>query len=173
MFTVDGFEFETEEEAKRAQKEKAGIRYIKENTDMNDPDIVYKLYMRLNKPGTFNTPVGFAFLVELQEFLHSIPYIKNEEIRPIHIEKNAKPAGKKAKKEAESYKKKFHLALFFVIVLLISIVSMFSITYISGHSPYVTDYENEIIDKYESWQQELEEREKALDEREAQTEWTK
>ena len=67
MYIVDGFEFATQEEAKRAEKEKAGIRYIKENTDMNDPDIVYKLYAKLNKPGTFSTPVGFTFLVELQE----------------------------------------------------------------------------------------------------------
>ncbi len=172
MFTVDGFEFETEEEANRARKEKAGIRYIKENTDINDPDIVYKLYMRLNKPDTFSTPVGFAFLVELQEFLRTIPYIKNEEIRPIHIEKSGKMS-KSAKKEILVYKKKFHVALFFAIVLSVCLISMFTITYISGHSPYVMDYENEIIDKYESWQQELEEREKALDEREEQTEWTK
>lgn len=172
MFTVDGFEFETEEEAKRAQKEKAGIRYIKENTDMNNPDIVYKLYMRLNKPDTFSTPVGLAFLVELQEFLHTIPYIKNEEIRPIYIGKSGR-ISKSAKKEILVYKRKFHIALFFAIVLSISLVSMFAITCISGHSPYVVDYENEIIDKYEGWQQELEERETALDEREAQTEWTK
>lgn len=33
---------------------------------------------------------------------------------------------------------------------------MFGITYVSGHSPYVVDYENELIDKYENWQKELE-----------------
>ena len=55
-----------------------------------------------------------------------------------------------------------------------------AITYVSGHSPYVVDYENELIDKYENWQKELEkrekaveEREKALDERQDATEWTK
>lgn len=56
---------------------------------------------------------------------------------------------------------------------------MFGITYVSGHSPYVVDYENELIDKYENWQKELEKgkssrREgKALDERQDATEWTK
>ena len=57
---------------------------------------------------------------------------------------------------------------------------MFGITYVSGHSPYVVDYENELIDKYENWQKELEkrekaveEREKALDERQDATEWNK
>ena len=52
---------------------------------MSDPDTVYKLYLRLNKPGYFFTPVGLSFLVELQEYLHTIPYIKNEDIRPIYI----------------------------------------------------------------------------------------
>ena len=87
MNIVDGFEFETAKEAEQAQKELSGIRYIKQNTDMKNPDVVYKLYLRLNKPGTFSTPVGMAFLVELQEYLHTIPYIKNEEIRPIYVPK--------------------------------------------------------------------------------------
>lgn len=69
--------------------------------------------------------------------------------------------------------------MFFTIVLSAAIVTMFGITYVSGHSPYVVDYENELIDKYENWQKELEKgkssrREgKALDERQDATEWTK
>ena len=70
------------------------------------------------------------------------------------------------KKKTESYKKKYHVALFFTIVLTLVIVSMFTITYISGHAMYVVDYENEVIDRYENWQKELEEREKAVEERE-------
>ena len=164
MNIVDGFEFETAKEAEQAKKELSGIRYIKQNTDMKDPDVVYKLYLRLNKPGTFSTPVGMAFLVELQEYLHTIPYIKNEEIRPIYVPK--KQESRAQTKKTESYKKKYHVALFFTIVLTLVIVSMFTITYISGHAMYVVDYENEVIDKYENWQKELEEREKAVEERE-------
>ena len=57
MYVVDGFEFQTKEEARQAKKESDGIRYIKDQTDMSDPDTVYKLYLRLNKPGYFFTPV--------------------------------------------------------------------------------------------------------------------
>lgn len=53
MYVVDGFEFQTKEEARQAKKESDGIRYIKDKTDMSDPDTVYKLYLRLNKPGYF------------------------------------------------------------------------------------------------------------------------
>ena len=41
MNIVDGFEFETAKEAEQAQKELSGIRYIKQNTDMKNPDVVY------------------------------------------------------------------------------------------------------------------------------------
>ena len=116
MYVVDGFEFQTKEEARQAKKESDGIRYIKDQTDMSDPDTVYKLYLRLNKPGYFFTPVGLSFLVELQEYLHTIPYIKNEDIRPIYIPEDKK-AVVEVKKQTEGYKKKFHVALFFTIVL--------------------------------------------------------
>lgn len=43
MYVVDGFEFQTKEEARQAKKESDGIRYIKDQTDMSDPDTVYKL----------------------------------------------------------------------------------------------------------------------------------
>lgn len=112
MYVVDGFEFQTKEEARQAKKESDGIRYIKDQTDMSDPDTVYKLYLRLNKPGYFFTPVGLSFLVELQEYLHTIPYIKNEDIRPIYIPEDKK-AVVEVKKQTEGYKKKFHVALFF------------------------------------------------------------
>lgn len=65
-------------------------------------------------------------------------------------------SGCRGKKQTEGYKKKFHVALFFTIVLSAAIAVMFGITYVSGHSPYVVDYENELIDKYENWQKELE-----------------
>ena len=124
MYVVDGFEFQTKEEARQAKKESDGIRYIKDQTDMSDPDTVYKLYLRLNKPGYFFTPVGLSFLVELQEYLHTIPYIKNEDIRPIYIPEDKK-AVVEVKKQTEGYKKKFHVALFFTIVLSAAIVTMF------------------------------------------------
>ena len=102
MYVVDGFEFQTKEEARQAKKESDGIRYIKDQTDMSDPDTVYKLYLRLNKPGYFFTPVGLSFLVELQEYLHTIPYIKNEDIRPIYIPEDKKGGcrGKKIRRKA-------------------------------------------------------------------------
>ena len=41
----------------------------------------------------------------------------------------------------------------------------------SGHSTYITDYEDEIVNKYEAWEKQLDEREQALDQKEADTQW--
>ena len=53
-------------------------------------------------------------------------------------------------------------------VLLAIILGMFFITYISGNNVNIVNYENELINKYEKWEQELNEREAVLNEREAQ-----
>ena len=67
MYVVDGFEFQTKEEARQAKIVSDGLRYIKDQTDMSGPDMVYKLYLSLNKPGYFFTPVGLSLRFELQE----------------------------------------------------------------------------------------------------------
>lgn len=166
MYNVDGFEFESKEDAQKALKERFGIKYIRDNTDFNDIDMVKKLYTKLSEPGTFSTATGFAFLVELQQYLNSQIDIEKEDIKPIHIRKSTAQV-ESLKKQLDKYKKRLRLAIFFVCVLGIAVVAMFGITYISGHSIYITNYENEIIDKYEGWEQELIERENALKEREA------
>ena len=70
MYVVDGFEFQTKEEARQAKKESDGIRYIKDQTDMSDPDTVYKLYLRLNKPH-----MHFIMTVLPLPFLPTMPCI--------------------------------------------------------------------------------------------------
>ena len=47
MYKVEGYEFETKEQAKLAQKEAAKVRYIKDQTSMDDPDVVLQLYNSL------------------------------------------------------------------------------------------------------------------------------
>lgn len=186
MYRVDGFEFETKEMAELAQKESDGIKYIKEQTRMDDPDVVLKLYRKLIDKQIFDTPVGYTFLYDLYEYLHTIPYIKNEDIPCIPVathsievlsktnkkarkkeeEKEKKEHLKELKQPRQSYRTQFRIALFFAIVFAVAIIGMFSITYLSGNNINIINYENELIDKYSSWEAELEAREAALEEKE-------
>ncbi|MGN0341418.1 MAG: hypothetical protein ACI4DO_01365 [Roseburia sp.] len=52
------------------------------------------------------------------------------------------------------------------VLLVIAIIAMFLITLTSGNTT-ILNYENQIIDKYESWEQDLQQREDQLKEREA------
>lgn len=193
MYKVGNYEFETEAQADVAQKELEGIRYIRNQTNMDDPDIVLQLYNSLILKEVFVTPVGFDFLRQLQEYLSTIPYIKNEDILPIpvyrpdfveeddpkrelEIKKEAARRNRRETREFRARKKRrnrdYHgaylVSTFFAVVFALVIAGMFAITYFSDDNVNIMNYENAIIDKYEDWQKSLDEREKQLDEREAQ-----
>ena len=165
------------------------IRYIRSHTRMDDPDVVLALYNKLVLREIFVTPVGFDFLRRLQEYLYTIPYIKREDVLPIPVfqpensgaaPKAVTPQRKKMQKEKEKvvrqhqrkenrdYRKLFHISTFFAVVFAIVVVGMFAITWISKDSMTIFNYENKIIDKYEKWEKQLDERESELNEREEQ-----
>lgn len=193
MYKVGNYEFETKTQADTAQKELEGIRYIRSQTDMDDPDVVLQLYNSLILKEVFVTPVGFDFLRQLQEYLNTIPYIKNEDILPIPVyrpelieeedseeerELRAKAAKRRQKKQRElkaqqkrknrDYHGAYVVSTFFAVVFAMIIIGMFAITYFSDDNVTILNYENKIIDKYEEWQKSLDEREQQLDERESE-----
>lgn len=178
MYSVEGYEFESMEIAEKAKKEANAIKYIKSQTKMDNPDVVLQLYNKLLQKKMFETPVGMAFLDELQEYLRTIPYIKNEDIRPIAVLETKTKKKKPVRQQPaisenaliKKYKKKYHFTLFLSIVFGAIIISMFAIMYISGNNTTILNYENAIIDKYESWEAELESREAELNKREAANE---
>lgn len=183
---LSGFSFSDEETAKQAEKEAEAVKYVKGSVDMDNPDMVFEMYNGLLEQGIFKTPVGYAYLKELQDYLVTIPYIMNHHIKPIPVMGKAEPpkikAEKQPKKAAEKtekpkqvkqitavnvdYKKRFKTAFSVCVVLVIMVIAMFAITLTSGNTT-ILNYENKIIDKYESWEQELNEREAALEEKEA------
>ena len=135
---------------------------------MDDPDAVLQIYRKLILQEVFETPVGMEFLKELQGYLHTIPYIKYEDVLPIPVyapEKSDEPG---SRSEKNNYRRKYHRSLFFAIVFAIVIGAMFAITYVSGDNVTILNYENQLIDKYENWEQKLDTREKELDKREAE-----
>ena len=64
MYKVDGFLFEDEAIAEIAKKEEEGIRFIKERTAIQNPEVALKLYKKfLSKflPNSRNPLKGLAF----------------------------------------------------------------------------------------------------------------
>lgn len=190
MVNVDGFLFEDEEMAKLAKKEEEGIRFIKERTALNNPEVALKLYKKLLQQEIFVTPVGVRFLVELQNIALCSTYIPRDEIPPIPVSapegtQKEEPATavekvvqkpveavKKANRKVDekvggNYKKSFYVALFFAIIFGISVLGMFVITEISGNNVNIINYREELLNEYSNWEQELKTEEERLEKWEA------
>lgn len=177
MYNVDGFLFEDEATAELAKKEEEGVRFIKERTALNNPEVVFKLYKKLLEQELFVTPVGQRFLVELQNVLLSSGYIPSADIPPIKVAKvemqkvqEERPVQKLTnkidKKVGGEYRKPFYIALFFAIVFGVSVIGMFFINELSSNSVTILNYREEIINEYAGWEVELKEKEAELRERE-------
>lgn len=174
--TVNGFVFRNAAEAEQAKKEADGVTYICDKVNMDEPEMVLQIYNKMIQQRLFETAVGFAYLKELQEYLETIPFINNEDILPIIVqhpvlEENLAKRSK-ASKTAEKpkilngdYKKKFHVAAFISGILTVCIIAMFVITATTNNAT-ILNYESQLIDKYEHWEQELLDRETAISEKE-------
>lgn len=190
MINVDGFLFEDEATAQIARKEEEGIRFIKERTALNNPEVVLKLYKKLLEQELFVTPVGIRFLTELQNILLTSVYIAREEIPPIpvkaiepaKVEEPATPGEKvvqkpveKVKKESKkaddkaggNYKKPFYVALFLAIIFGVSVLGMFAINAISGNNINIINYREQLLNEYSGWEAELKTEEERLEKWEA------
>ena len=142
MYKVEGYEFETKEQADLASEEAQKIRYLKSKTDMRDPDVVLKLYNKLILREEFVTPIGRNFLRSLQEYLHSIPYIKREDVLPITVSDQQTSAVHRADR---NYRRLFHISTFFAVVFGLGILGMFLIMWMSTDNVNILNYEKSVL----------------------------
>ena len=191
-YEAGGFVFRTKKEAELAQREIEGTKYLRQKLDMENPNAVFSIYQNLIEQDLFETPVGYCFLKELRDYLLMIPAISNEEVLAIPIrypqteeeekkqkkeqtkeeqrkerqrEKEKAKNKKEQKKEGKNYKGRCQFFMVTSLILLISVVSMLLLAATSDNVN-ILNYENKLIDKYSSWEQELEEREQAVKEQE-------
>lgn len=195
-YEAGGFLFGTKKEAELAQREIEGTKYLRQKLDMENPQAVFSIYQNLIEQDLFETPVGYCFLKEIRDYLLMIPAISNEEVLAIPIrypqteeeEKKQKKEQKKEeqrkerqrekekakdrkeqKKEGKNYKGRCQFFMITSLILLISVVFMMLLAATSDNVN-ILNYENKLIDKYSSWEQELEEREQAVKEQEQELE---
>jgi hypothetical protein len=82
---------------------------------------------------------------------------------------NPKNSSKSGTKAVVS-KRAFQTALVFDLILAACVVGMFVITALSGNNKNILNYKNEVINEYEAWQTELNNRQAELEEWEAELE---
>lgn len=189
-YEAGGFAFPNGEMRDKAQRELEGIRYVKEHTQMDDPETVLKVYCQLIDQKLFETPVGYHFLSTMQEYLMTVPYFMTENIPPIPVpaqkgsqravsvsssgekqtagRENVKVVKKvvtEKKVKNVNFKMRFRASFCINIILLLIVIGMFAVTATSDNIN-ILNYQNELIEQYENWELRLEEKEEKLKERE-------
>ena len=169
-FTFQGHTFDNEKQMIAAKKEAEAIEYLRSKTDFSNMNTLMKLYNRILDKDMMETVVGIEFLTEIRTILVNSGLFKEEQLRPVPL----LPEVKKLKKRNEIEKRSRERTLLerserqntilkvvcFSLVTLV--IGMFAIVLTGTHSPLAIVYEEQILNKYASWAQELQEKEEFL-----------
>ncbi|HHV10644.1 MAG TPA: hypothetical protein GXX75_10250 [Clostridiales bacterium] len=176
-YIVAGYSFTEAYDYKEAKREEETVQYIKANTDLNDLTKVIKLYQKLTARKMLKTVVGFEFLKELQNRIRKEEIVSEDNIPPIPVERKEKEIKvysgeldhereKKHEAVLADYKVKLRNSWIVCGFLAVIIIAMLFISAFSDKGVF-TDYENQVLDKYSAWEEELNAREAKLDALEA------
>ena len=176
---VEGYYFEDIREAGKAKKEYFNICKIKSSISFDDLQGLKKMYLKLVEKKYFSTPIGYAFLQEMREYLvenlqdNDLPLINiartnivkvPDVINEIHPEVSSEKYKKLRNEYGKMKKLKFRLQIA-VISLLVIVVGMLYIMATNENVGYFNT-EEKIVNKYAAWEERLENREHELDLRE-------
>lgn len=168
---VDGFVFPSYKEAQIALKEKKNIEVIRENTPFDEADTCLELYSKLIERDMFKTMVGYHFLYELRQRLVTEFGYEEESLKTVTLpktmdyEKAKRISVVEAKLERMTVVQK-RLKIV-IAALAFMVVAMFVIAAVNPNAKYINT-EHKVSDKYSAWQEELEQREQAVKEKEAE-----
>ena len=175
---VEGFLFANEAEAAQARKEAEGVKYVKEKAQMDDPEMVLRIYNKMIQQRLFDTAVGYSYLKDLQEYLQSIPVYPEGRYFPDSGAASAgggeSPQGEaRAGTKAEDadrgknadYRRRYRIVRWIAFILAVCVVAMFAITATTNNTT-VLNYENQLINKYEAWEERLDQRQEAIEAKE-------
>lgn len=166
-FTFQGHTFDDEKQLIAAKKEAEAIEYLRSKTDFGNMNNLRKLYDRILDRDMMETVVGIDFLKEIRETLVGSGMFKEEQVRPVPL----LPEVKKLKKRKETQKRSRERSLLerserqntilkvvcsFLVIL---VIGMFAIVLTGKRSPLAIRFEEQLINKYASWEEELQQKE--------------
>lgn len=167
QWAVEGYQFESEKDAKVAKADLAKIQKLEDKMDYRNPHVVFMVYKKAIDSDLFKSPVGYDYLRKLQKIVKESPLIKDE-IPHIPISSlngyttplpttNSYKLTPVKKKEQKSNRVMWMVNMVLVVLVLV----MFYITTTSSN-PNIINYERSLQNRYATWEEELESREQAL-----------
>lgn len=189
-YQLDGFLFQNKEDYDRAVKEKETITYLKANSNSDDMKALLRIYNRSIEKESFRTVIGMEYMNDIRKRLVASGLVSKEALAPIPVQRSTVflrdrgedggRNGANLERQLKRYKEAYESASagktiknMAIVILILVIFAMMFITYRTKYSvfTYFTNYKekmrNEVIDEYENWQEQLEQKEEELKEREA------
>lgn len=170
---VDGFQFPSFKEVQVARKEKESIDTIRQRLDLKNPEAVYQIYEKLIEREMFKTIIGYNFLLELRHFLVTEFGYNEDELSVVVIPKRMEydkvselNKGVLENKISNLLMVKKRMTIT-IVALVFMVVAMFVIAAMNPNAEYI-NVENKVLNKYSAWQEDLERREQAVKDKEAQ-----
>lgn len=169
-FTFQGHTFDDEKQLIAAKKEAEAIEYLRSKTDFGNMNNLMKLYNRILDRDMMETVVGIEFLREIRNDLVGSGMFKEEQVRPVPL----LPEVKKLKKRKEIQTRSRERTLLerserqntilkvLCVFLSVLVIGMFVIVMTGKRSPLAIRYEEQLLNKYAAWAQELQEKEEFL-----------
>lgn len=190
-YIVEGYAFDSKEEAEKAERELAKVRTLNAKLDEDNLAAIKMVYLSALEQNIFETQIGLSYLRNLQIHLINEGVLKSDE-KPLPIQhskhkmdleirrikeeyrEEAKSVREEARKRVEAERelakqarmKSRSLALA-IGVLCALVIGMFIITF-TGDNPNIINYKNALENQYSEWEQELDEREAVIREKEAE-----
>ena len=164
---VEGYRFATIADAETARMDAKRVKNLEDNLDYRKPQNVLMLYHKALDNKIFQTPIGFAYLLKIQDRLKHFG-ISEENIRPIQLNvtfTNKTAANRSIRQSIAArqpeYKNRFITSVCLNVIMVIVILAMFIIS-LKSDTPNMINYRRVIINEYSEWEQELTERERAV-----------
>lgn len=186
IYLVGGIAFTDMKQAKLAQIEQKRIEILDEKLNYNDIEAVANVYKKARDNRTFQTPVGITYMLRLYDWLIKNKYEGVDKMYVIMDQASEKAEVDdlekgllserdelwKSRLDAKNKKlnataMKLRTSVFVNIVLVVLVIVLFIISQ-TGNNPTILNYKTKIINQYSAWEQELQEREQAVEEKETQ-----
>lgn len=170
-YYVEGYRFQTMEDADRARLEQKQTAYFEGKLKGRDAANILAVYDKILDEKVFVTPVGWNYVISLQEKLRLLG-IREEKIRPLPVyitfqhEESALDRSPvrdriKVSRKKGSQERKLFFSTLVNVFLVFLVLAMFVIT-LRGSTPNVINYKIALTNQYAAWEQELTQREKAV-----------
>ncbi len=182
QLVVQGVRYASVHDAAAAREELKKIVYIKSRMNYNNPEEVLAIYNKMIENRLFVTPTGHEFLFEIRSFLIQCGSVDQDMIYTINTESlftqrarnearaSLRPAySPDTKEELKRTRNGYRTSVIVNIFLILVIIALFVIA-LNSDNPNILNYRTVVENQYADWEQNLEERERALKEKERQME---